>query len=67
MRIETFNGPVDIEARNGSGNTVSKKTGPGLIKYVNRTLSGPDIESVVLTKGGKEGILVRICVVISTP
>jgi hypothetical protein len=31
---------------------------------VNRTLSGPDkvIESVVLTQGGNEGTLARICV-----
>jgi hypothetical protein len=69
LRIGTFNGPVDIEARDASGNTVSQQTVPGLNQYVNRTLSGPDkvIESVVLTQGGNEGILVRICVVISTP
>jgi hypothetical protein len=66
LRIGTFNGPVDIEARDASGNTVSQKTVPGLNQYVNRTLSGPDevIESVVLTQGGNEGILVRICVLI---
>jgi hypothetical protein len=67
LRIGTFNGPVDIEARDGSGNTVSQQTVPGLNQYVNRNLSGPDIESVVLTRGGNEGILVRICVIISTP
>ena len=33
-------------------------------QYVNRTLSAPDkvIESVVLTQGGNEGSLARICV-----
>jgi hypothetical protein len=67
LRIGTFNGPVDIEARNGSGNTVSQQTVPNLNQYVNRTLSGPNIESVVLTKGGSKGILVRICVIVRTP
>jgi hypothetical protein len=68
LRIGAFNGPVDIEARDASGNTVSQKTVPGLNQYVNRTLSGPNkvIESVVLTQGGDEGILVRICVISST-
>jgi hypothetical protein len=67
LRIGTFNGSVDIEARDASGNTVSQKTVPGLNQYVNRNLSGPDkaIESVVLTQGGNEGILVRICVISS--
>lgn len=59
LRIGAFNGPVDIEARDASGNTVSQKTVPDLDpnQYVNRTLSGPDkvIESVVLTQGGNEG------------
>jgi hypothetical protein len=67
LRIGTFNGPVDIEARDASGSTVSQLTVPGLNQYVNRNLSGPDkvIESVVLTQGGNEGILVRICVISS--
>ena len=66
LRIGAFNGPVNIEARDASGNTVSQKTVPDLDpnQYVNRTLSGPDkvIESVVLTQGGNEGTLARICV-----
>ena len=66
LRIGAFNGPVDIEARDASGNTVSQKTVPDLDpnQYVNITLSVPDkvIESVVLTKGGNEGTLARICV-----
>ena len=69
LRIGAFNGPVDIEARDASGNTVSQKTVPDLDpnQYVNITLSVPDkvIESVVLTKGGNEGTLVRICVISS--
>jgi hypothetical protein len=67
LRIGTFAGPVDIEARDASGTTVSQKTVPGLNQYVNTTLSGPAqvIESVVLTQGGNEGILVRICVISS--
>jgi hypothetical protein len=66
LRIGAFNGPVQIEARDASGTTVSQKTVPDLDpnQYVNRTLSGPDkvIESVVLTQGGNEGTLARICV-----
>jgi hypothetical protein len=66
MRIAAANGPVQIEARDASGNTVSQKTVPDLDpnQYVNRTLSGPDkvIESVVLTTGDTEGTLARICV-----
>jgi hypothetical protein len=66
LRIGTFNGPVDIEARDASGNTVSQKTVPDLDpnQFVNTTLSGPDkvIETVVLTTGGNEGYLRRICV-----
>ena len=65
LRIGAFNGPGKIEARDGSGNTVSQKTVPDLDpnQFVNRTLSGPDkvIESVVLTQGGNEGLLVQIC------
>jgi hypothetical protein len=68
LRIGAFNGQVDIEARDASGSTVSQDTVPDLDpnQYVNRILSvsGPDkvIESVVLTKGGNEGTLARICV-----
>jgi hypothetical protein len=67
LRIGAFNGPVDIEAHDASGNTVSQKTVPDLDpnQFVNSTLSGPDIESVVLTQGGNEGVLVRICVISS--
>jgi hypothetical protein len=67
LRIGTFAAAVDIEARDGAGNTVTTTTVPHLNQYVNRTLRGPDIESVVLTRGGNEGILVRICVVVQTP
>jgi hypothetical protein len=66
MRLAAANGPVQIEARDASGNTVSQKTVPDLDpnQFVNTTLSGPDkvIETVVLTTGGNEGYLRRICV-----
>jgi hypothetical protein len=66
LRIGAFNGPVQIEARDASGTTVSQKTVPDLDpnQYVNTTLSGAAqvIETVVLTQGGNEGSLARICV-----
>jgi hypothetical protein len=66
LRIAAANGPVQIEARDASGNTVIQKTVPDLDpnQFVNTTLSGPDkvIETVVLTTGGNEGYLRRICV-----
>jgi hypothetical protein len=65
LRIGTFNGPVDIAALDSSGTTVRTKTIPGLNAYVNTRLRAPEISSVVLTNGGNEGILVRICVAIS--
>jgi hypothetical protein len=66
LRIGTFNGPVDIAALDSSGATVRTKTIPGLNTYVNTSLRAREISSVVLTNGGNEGILVRICVAIST-
>jgi hypothetical protein len=66
LRIGAGHGPVDIEARDASGNTVSQKTVPDLDpnQFVNRTLSARRkvIETVVLTQGGNEGYLARICV-----
>jgi hypothetical protein len=68
LRIGTFKGPVDIAALDSSGTTVKTKTIPHLNSYVNTSLHAPaEISSVVLTKGLDEGILVRICVAISTP
>ena len=67
FRIGTFNGPVDIAALDSAGTTVKTKTIPALNTYVNAGIKAPEIASVVLTKGGNEGILVRVCVTISTP
>ena len=67
FRIGTFAGPVDIAALDTLGTTVKTKTIPALNSYVNTGIRAPEISSVILTNGGNEGILVRICVAISTP
>ena len=64
LRIGTFAGPVDIAALDSSGTTVRTKTIPGLNTYVTTSVRAPEISSVVLTNGGHEAILVRICVAI---
>jgi hypothetical protein len=67
FRIGTFNGPVDIAALDSAGTTVKTKTIPALNSYVTTSIHAPEISSVVLTNGGSEGILVRICEAITTP
>jgi hypothetical protein len=66
LRLGTFNGPVDMTALDAAGNTVRQRTVPDLNRYVDRKLSAPEIASVVLSGGGEEGILPRICVAITS-
>ncbi|OGO40610.1 MAG: hypothetical protein A2W36_07045 [Chloroflexi bacterium RBG_16_58_14] len=64
LRLGTFAGPVEIAALDSSGAVVRQRIVPGLNAYVNLRMFAPEIATLLLTQGGNEGILVRICVAI---
>lgn len=65
LRLGTFAGPVEILAKDRTGATVATQTVPGLNRYVDLRISGPEITRLVLTGGGNEAILVNICISVS--
>jgi hypothetical protein len=64
LRVGTFSGPVEVTALDSTGSVVRSRTVPGTNSYVNLRIFAPEIASLILSEGGGEGILVRICVTI---
>lgn len=63
LRLGTFAGAVDIAMYGTSGSLLNTRTVPGTNTYQNIVLqTAKPMARIVLTKGGYEGILVRICI-----
>jgi hypothetical protein len=60
LRLGAFSGPVDIVAKDSLGNVVRTQTLNILNQYVDVRILRPEIASILLTQGGREGILIKI-------
>jgi hypothetical protein len=61
LRLGAFRGPVEINALDSMGAVVRMTVINTLNIYINVGMAAPEIATITLSKGGNEGILVRIC------
>ncbi|MER8577652.1 hypothetical protein NKG95_02750 [Mesorhizobium sp. M1423] len=61
IRIGTFDGAMDLQAQDGTGNNLVQMTLAGTNTYVDYLIEGNGIEKLILTGGGSEGTISKVC------